>query len=221
MQYSTLLQGMQLWPSMVFFRLWPEFEQNREALIQSIQRLKATQTTSIESQIALAAKPNSGLYESHFDLFTLEIAPVQNLVRFIESSLKQAIQVAHSETRPMERLEIRFSDSWYHITTQGGFHDAHWHNDCSWCGIFYVELGEYQINANATPNGGSRFYCPIGQGGAYKDAGNRYLHPHYDPPLQEGLLFIFPSHLLHSGLPYFGLSDRIVIAFNAQAVLRP
>jgi hypothetical protein len=44
------------------------------------------------------------------------------------------------------------------------------------------------------------------------------MHPYYDPPLQEGLLLIFPSHLLHSGLPYRGESERLVIAFNAQAL---
>lgn len=218
MQYSNELQGIQLWPSMIFFRVWSEFEQNRGPLRSAIDQLKNSQTVPVESKIALTAKPSAGLYESHFDLFSLPIPSVQNLARFIESSLKQVIQVAHSDANLVHRLKIRFTDSWYHVTTQGGFHDAHWHHSCSWCGIFYVDLGEYVVEPNAAPNGGSRFYCPIGQGGSYKDIGNRYMHPYYDPPLQEGLLLIFPSHLLHSGLPYRGKSERLVIAFNAQAL---
>ena len=97
---------------------------------------------------------------------------------------------------------------------------VHWHHGCSWCGIFYVDIGDYQAATLGAPNGGSRFYCPISAGGSYKDAGNRYVQPHFDPPLENGLLLIFPSHLLHSGLPYFGNKPRIVIAFNAQVHLR-
>jgi Putative 2OG-Fe(II) oxygenase len=152
MKYSNELQGIQLWPSMIFFRIWSEFAQNRDPLCSAITQLKNSQTATVESQIALAAKPSVGLYESHFDLFSLPIPEIQNLARFIESSLKQAIQVAHCDTKLIQRLKIRFVDSWYHVTTQGGF------------------------------------------------------------------LLIFPSHLLHSGLPYRGESERLVIAFNAQAL---
>ncbi|MBU6173407.1 MAG: hypothetical protein KGQ60_06355, partial [Planctomycetes bacterium] len=78
------------------------------------------------------------------------------------------------------------------------------------------DLGDYSLGGASAPNGGSRFYSPIGQGGAYRDTGNRYLHPFFDPPLENGLLILFPSHLLHSGLPYHGKRERIVLAFNAQ-----
>ena len=34
------------------------------------------------------------------------------------------------------------------------------------------------------------------------------------------MVLLFPSYLLHSGLPYRGAQDRIVIAFNTQVHLR-
>jgi len=39
-------------------------------------------------------------------------------------------------------------------------------------------------------------------------------------PLEDGLLVLFPSYLLHSGLPYRGGKDRVLIAFNAQVHIR-
>jgi hypothetical protein len=41
-----------------------------------------------------------------------------------------------------------------------------------------------------------------------------------DAPIENGLLLLFPSYLLHSGLPYSGQEDRVVIAFNAKVFLR-
>lgn len=70
----------------------------------------------------------------------------------------------------------------------------------------------------SSPNGGSRFYSPIPLG--YRDFGNRYLFEEMDAPIQDGLLILFPSYLRHSGLPYHGTRDRIVIAFNARIFLK-
>ena len=112
-------------------------------------------------------------------------------------------------------------DSWYHITNAGGFHDAHFHHGCSWCGIYYVRVGDSGTRpSGGAPNGGSRFYCPLTCGGQYRDFGNRYLGGTLDMPVEDGLLVIFPSFLLHSGLPYQGAQDRIVIAFNARVHVR-
>ena len=216
MTYSQSLQGLQLWPSMLFFRIWSDYQEHRGSLCDAILERSAGQTRLIESEIAVGTKPAEGLYESHFDFFSLALPGLENLVRFIETSLRQAVSVAHSTSEPWESYRVRFIDSWYHVTTKGGFHDAHWHFGCSWCGIFYLDVGDYEKTSSSAPSGGSRFYCPIGQGGAYRDSGNRYLHPYFDPEIENGLLLIFPSHLLHSGLPYHGQRERIVIAFNAQ-----
>lgn len=220
MQTQGQMQGLQLWPSMIFFRSWTEYEVYKDSLVRSIRSLKIKQTEMIESRIATSAKSSDGLYEGNFDLFRSDLPDISVLVEFIRSSLKLAVSVAHGEAIQPQELAVNFVDSWYHVSTSGGFHDAHWHQNCSWCGIFYLEIGDYQPTNSSAPNGGSRFYSPIPLGGVYKDAGNRYMHPYYDPDLQNGMLLIFPSHLLHSGLPYFGSTERIVIAFNAQVLMR-
>jgi uncharacterized protein (TIGR02466 family) len=134
-----------------------------------------------------------------------------------------AVAIANDHAFSAKDLEIDFPDSWYHITNAGGFHDAHLHHGCSWCGIFYLQVGQSDgpgKRSEGAPNGGSRFYSPLDRGGGYRDAGNRYLVPALDLPIENGLLLIFPSYLLHSGLPYQGQIDRIVIAFNAQCFLK-
>ena len=66
----------------------------------------------------------------------------------------------------------------------------------------------------------SRFYSPIGTGGAFSDYGNAYLSSNrVDITPVDGMLLLFPSYLLHSALPYRGEKDRIVISFNSQVTL--
>ena len=50
--------------------------------------------------------------------------------------------------------------------------------------------------------------------------GNAYLSSNrIDITPTDGTLLLFPSYLLHSGMPYSGESDRVVIAFNSRTVL--
>jgi uncharacterized protein (TIGR02466 family) len=183
--------------------------------------MRDNQRESIESGVAVGAKSAHGLYESNFDLFLQPEQSLQSLVKFIETTLSAAVCIANDQEAMPHDIEIRFVDSWYHITNGGGFHDAHVHHGCSWCGIFYLETGASgQRLGQSAPNGGSRFYCPFNLGGSYRDFGNKYLSASIDPPIETGMLLLFPSYLMHSGLPYQGDVDRTVIAFNAQVHLK-
>ena len=56
--------------------------------------------------------------------------------------------------------------------------------------------------------------------GHYQDYGNAYLtDTSVDPPISDGMLLVFPSYLMHSGLPYQGDQDRIVISVNTRTSL--
>lgn len=212
------LRGTQVWPTMFFTRRWNLYAQEAPSLLAYLRRLQADQSKTIDSGVAVGAKSAHGLYESNFDLFLQQESSLQSLVKFIEGSLALAVCVANEQQAQPQDVEIQFVDSWYHITNDGGFHDAHVHHGCSWCGIFYLELGASGIrNGKSAPNGGSRFYCPFNLGGNYRDFGNKYLTASVDPPIENGLLLLFPSYLMHSGLPYRGEQDRVVIAFNAQS----
>ncbi len=203
---------------MFFTRRWNLYAQEAPNLLAYLRRLQAEQSKTIDSGVAVGAKSAHGLYESNFDLFLQQEPSLQSLVKFIEGSLALAVCVANEQEAQPQDVEIKFIDSWYHITNDGGFHDAHVHHGCSWCGIFYLELGASGIRkGKSAPNGGSRFYCPSNLGGSYRDFGNKYLTASVDPPIENGLLLLFPSYLMHSGLPYRGEQDRVVIAFNAQS----
>lgn len=214
------LRGVQAWPTMFFLRKWDQFSQLQRPILDFLYELKASQKESLASGVAEGAKAATGIYEGDFDLFQREHEPLQTLVRFIRGTLASAVCIANQEGDP-QNIDVQFPDSWYHITNQHGFHDAHWHHGCSWCGIFYLRLGSSGLRSEkGAPNGGSRFYNPVISGGGYRDFGNKYLMSSMDAPIEDGLLLLFPSFLLHSGLPYTGEEDRVVIAFNAQVFLR-
>jgi len=215
------LSGTQLWPTMFFHRKWQSHDAESHGILSLIRELKDKQETRIASGIAASAKSSHGLYEGDFDLFSQEDESLQKLVAFIRATVASAVSIANGQERPPNDISVDFVDSWYHITNDGGFHDAHYHHGCSWCGIYYLKLGSSGDRLNeSAPNGGSRFYSPFGLGGSYRDYGNKYLSAMIDAPLENGMLLLFPSYLMHSGLPYRGEEDRVVIAFNAQVHLK-
>ena len=87
--------------------------------------------------------------------------------------------------------------------------------------MYYVRAADARGTDGAgAGNGVSRFYSPIGTGGAFSDFGNAYLsNNRVDITPVDGMLLLFPSYLLHSGLPYSGREDRIMIAFNSRSYL--
>ena len=215
------LAGHQFWPTMFFTAHWPLHDEEKANIIDFLLQLQRKQPERIESQIGVKAKSSYGLYESHFDLFKANNRHLQKLVQFIGSSVALAASMANGQTRQAHELTVDFVNSWYHITNEGGFHDTHVHHGCSWCGIYYLQLEREQgASTTGAPNGGSRFYSPINSGGGYRDYGNEYLTSSIDPPIAPGMLLIFPSFLWHSGLPFRGDTDRIVLAFNARVFVR-
>lgn len=207
---------------MLFTRHWNEHELQAPAIIKFLLTLRDQQTEQIASGVAIGAKSANGLFESDFDLFMRSNEHLQRLVSFVSQSLSMAVSVANGHEAKPEQIEIEFADSWYHISNRGGYHDAHVHHGCSWCGIYYLQIGSSgsRKREGSAPNGGSRFYSPFNQGGGFRDFGNKYLSSSIDPPISDGQLLLFPSYLLHSGLPYEGEKDRIVLAFNARALLK-
>lgn len=193
-------------------------------IVEYLYQDRDKQQANIASGIAPAAKSNYGIYESDFDLLDRDHSGIKSLKAFIgDDALQQTVSHVNGGVVPPERIENEFRDSWYHITNNAGFHDAHVHGGCSWCGIFYLQAGESgQRVGAAAPNGGNRFYSPHWTGGAYSDYGNQYLANVYvDPPIQDGTLLLFPSFLKHSGLPYRGKTDRVIISFNSRSNVRP
>jgi uncharacterized protein (TIGR02466 family) len=172
------------------------------------------------SAIARRMKSAQGLYESGLDLFESEPDPTfQALVDWIRERVRRAAWHANGEDVSLASVLVELKDAWFHVANDGGFHDAHQHAGCSWCGIYYLQADLSRPQAGA-PNGVNRFYSPLATGGGFVDYGSQYLrHSVIDVLPVPGTLVLFPAHLMHSALPYRGLVDRVVISFNAAVWL--
>jgi len=137
---------------------------------------------------------------------------IKAVENFCGQSLSETLDksIGHLYGRP-DTYNIYFDNSWYHITKNGGYHDIHNHGNTSWAGIFYVDIGESTMyNAN----GVNRFYRPFDLNAI---VGMEHLvTAAKDVTPENGKLVIFPGFLKHSGMPYYGTKDRIVISFNAS-----
>ncbi|OMH32624.1 putative 2OG-Fe(II) oxygenase [Motiliproteus sp. MSK22-1] len=169
---------------------------------------------SIKSDVAITAKHQ--VKESELDFLTHENPNVELLNQTVTELITTiATEVNRGFWPEQAEAAADIIESWYHVTQNGGYHDAHSHPNCSWCGIYYLDIGDAEL---ATRNGVNRFYDPRNNADQYLDAGSQYLNStgFWDIEPKEGQIIIFPSYLKHSALPYFGEKDRIVIAFNAQ-----
>ncbi len=222
MDASHSLRGHQFWPTALFTRTWEDHAREAPAIIERLYALKDQQAANIQSDVAPRAKADDGLFEGELNLLDDPHPGLAKLKAFLAQTVAQVVHVMTGKKVEPRRLAVRISDSWYHITNDGGFHDVHTHSQCSWCGIYYVRAGETGRGGKGAPNGGNRFYSPFMAGGRFQDFGSTYMDNAYvDPPAQDGMVIIFPAYLQHSALPYRGEEDRIVIAFNSQTMLRP
>ena len=185
------------WTTTFYQRRWSGHSSHAPGIIERLYQLRNDRPTAIDSGIARGAKRD--LYESDFDLFQDPHPGLQQLAGFIRESVQATVSHVNGGKVKPESLVATLHESWCHITNDGGFHDAHTHAGCSWCGIYYLQLGESApAGCQAAPNGGSRFYCPLPLGGRHQDYGNAYLNVNsLDPPLHDGVLILFPSYLLH------------------------
>lgn len=168
----------------------------------------------------------SSFYASADDLLTrVDLPEFGLLLKFIAASLQATAQQANAGVWPEGRhgLQLELVGVWFQIQNGASFHDVHTHGNCSWSGVYCVQVDPPEQRA-AHPqfgalNGATRFYSPMFPllGGAYIDMGNAWLQQAtLDYALAEGDLVLFPSLLAHKAMPYAGTRDRIIVSFNAQ-----
>ena len=216
------LTQREFWTTTLFTRKYRDHDRDAPSIIEHLYQLKEAQTQNIASGVAKAMKSKEGLFESDFDLFkTTTHEPLKRLIAFIESSIRRAVWHVNGRRVDPAQIRVEFLDSWYHITNNSGFHDAHYHGGCSWCGMYYLQISDVpDQQPDHAPNGINRFYAPRSSGGRLNDYGNHYLgSSSVDFPPSPGTLVLFPAYLLHSGLPYKGLKDRVLLAFNTASYL--
>jgi len=211
---EILIEDISVWQTQMFTVNNPQHSQLKQPLLDLIYQLKSEQSQAIESEIAPTAK--HAMYESKLDFLQHPNSATQSLKEFIEDMITTVATAVNQEFWPPgAQAQAKIVESWFHITENGGYHDTHSHPNCSWCGIYYVDAGECDIN---TRNGVNRFYDPRNCADQYLDAGTAYLNGTgtWDFSALEGQIVIFPSYLKHAAMPYFGKQDRVIIAFNSQ-----
>tara|TARA_B100001996_G_C18623197_1_gene578623 strand:- start:436 stop:1080 length:645 start_codon:yes stop_codon:yes gene_type:complete len=159
---------------------------------------------------------NFKLFESEYDLHNYKNPAFTKLLNdFIMkgflSMAKEANKKTVSKLDEKTKFNITIKDSWFIHYEKGGFVLPHFHGYCSWCCVYYVELGD---DANST-NGATFFQKPIPPR-ATPDFGseyNKYMTTSFEP--EEGKMFIWPYYLMHGSYPYSGDKNRIIVSANA------
>jgi uncharacterized protein (TIGR02466 family) len=191
-----------------------DHERIKEALIAFSYEIEKKSSVPIESGVTPFLK--HGLYESPFNLFQSDAKEVQELRSFCIQALAESVFLLDREVNkpptPMGKIGVNIFESWVHVTRDGGYHDAHVHPNCSWCGIYYIDIGDATADP---PNGCNRFYPPSAPN--YQDVGTTVCPLAIVHPVPEnGKLILFPSHVQHSAVVYRGKRDRILASFNAR-----
>lgn len=206
----------QHWPVPMAVHRFAGAAEVNPVLVRVFNALRATDPTAVAA----------GFYASADDLLTrVDLPEFTALLQFIAAALQATAQQANADVWPAGRhgLQLELTGVWFQIQNGAAFHDVHTHGNCSWSGVYYVQLdlpgqrvGHPQFGAL---NGATRFYSPMFPllGGAHIDMGNAWLQQAtLDVSPQEGDLVLFPSFLPHKAMPYAGERDRIIVSFNAQ-----
>lgn len=178
------------------------------------------------SQQADRDQARQPFFASDDDLLSrVKLPEWDRLMRFVIESMRDAAKFANEGSWPVQGvdLQVAIQGMWFQVSNGGAFHDVHTHGNCSWSGVYVVQVDDAQARAHhptyGAANGVTRFYGPplSTLGGAHVDMGNAYLlPPHRDVQPVEGQLVLFPSWLPHQALPYSGERDRVIISFNAS-----
>lgn len=208
------IEALDLWQSQCFITRNPYHDLLKEPLRELIYADITASTTAVKSEVATTAKAR--LSESELDFLDRPDANIQTLNLYLSELINSIASEVNSAFWPAEAMtEATITESWYHVTQNGGYHDAHSHPNCSWCGIYYLDIGEANFEQR---NGLNRFYDPRVNADHFLDAGSQYLNSTgiWDIEPVDAQVVIFPSYLKHSALPYFGDKDRVIIAFNSR-----
>lgn len=212
-----------LWPTPMGVHRYADAQALNPLLVRIFGALRATQS-------AARGEPAGAFFASDDDLLQrVQLPEWQALVRFVVQGLSETVGQANRGAWPAAGsgtglpLQVALEGLWFQCSNRGAFHDVHTHGNCSWSGVYCVQVDPPE-RRRAHPtygalNGATRFYGPpfAQLGGAHVDLGNAYLQPpHVDLDPVPGQLLLFPSWLAHQALPYDGALDRVIVSFNAS-----
>jgi hypothetical protein len=208
-----------LWPTPIGLHRYPHAERVNPLLVEVFAEGRAV----MERQRGIQAGP---FFASDDDLLhRIKLPEWQEFVSFIVASIGRTAQDANQEAWALQTFDIRvgIEGMWFQCSRAGAFHDIHTHGNCSWSGVYVVQIDDHAKRVShpvyGDANGITRLYGPLFErlGGAFVDVGNAYLQtPHQDIAPLPGQLLIFPSWLAHKAMPYDGELERVIVSFNAS-----
>ena len=184
------------------------FFTNKKLISGLKKHIYEEKVAGIDSKCATNLKKN--LKESKFNFFNNDEKIIIDTKTFITDSL---IQLLNKIQKEKLFYIIRFNECRFHIGKTNSIHETHTHPNCSWCGIYFIQIGDKGINKGS---GETVFINPVYPN--HHDWGTRYIDQLRIQP-EDGLLVLFPSYLNHHQSIYTGNKDRIVIAFNMSVLL--
>lgn len=195
--------------------LYPDSDVLNTALMRLILALE-TQVGGYRNPDPVVHQPH-GLFESQFDFFTRDELCVQQLRGWVWSSLAEFLRnINPTLADGIRGLQIA-SQTWFHVTRDGGYFGYHNHPMASWSGVYCVSDGE--PTPGYSNNGCLVFPHPQLSTSIFLDPTNAQLrwpftHGNYVLTLKPGQMVLFPSWLGHYVTPFRGAGQRTTIAFN-------
>jgi len=160
-----------------------------------------------------------GVFESRFK-FLQEVSDpaIRQLSIQIDAHLNALLAVVTgSEPHDIDMKSLG-CESWFHITTDGGYFQPHHHPNASWSVVYCVNSG-HSLDTDAQNHSGHLVFMDPRQSSMFLDEFARKLHRDISFNgvkyfLNDGDIIIFPSYLQHYVSPYYGKSNRITVAAN-------
>lgn len=194
---------------------YPDHEKHKDQLITFIKEYDAQNKVKEQDFVSPHIKYN--LAESSPTLAFFEEADniiINDLQVFLETAIYDLYKTKCSTLKyhKYQRGNCKITESWYHITKTGGYHDIHDHTHSSFSAIYFLDVEDC-----GHKNGGIRFYKPFKTTKPINDIGLNWIqNDMVDFVPKSGQIIIFPGFLEHAAIPYHGKSDRYAIAVNAK-----
>jgi hypothetical protein len=177
---------------------WDDFNFYKSDIVTYCLNLEKPNT--VESNIAVSAKYN--LWESKFNFLESNSPSVVALKMWIIQICQQYINTLNNKN-----YKFIITESWAHVTREGGYHLPHSHPGATWSGIFYIDsYGTSGKNYWQSP-------CNL-----ERKPGLEFIKDTLSCVSTPGKLLLFPSMITHFAEPYLETSPRVVVAFNAVCV---
>ena len=144
-----------LWPTPLLRKKFPQHEEVNPALVKLFYEHRGRHE-----------RTHGSVYSSPDDLLARYDEPALNqLFQFISDSVLEIASAMNGELWKRSRskkMSMNVVGASFQIQNGHGFHETHNHGNCSWSGVYYVQVDEEKKRENhpqlGVMNGVTRFY---------------------------------------------------------------